>query len=227
MLDSGFSQSFLRRDVFDNIKRLGLPHFVETAERRSLMVNGESCVSSEVIVLEIKIHSFSWKFNFLVLDKCPIPCILGVDFMIFAKVRIDFSTRRYNFLFQPEMDFSFESFDIAKCNSQEFPCFNDVLRSLLCGSLPDDSLHSAEITAFIRSFPALFSDKLGTVKGMVCHIDLSDTTESARDHSSVCPPRLQILREVVQDLVEKGVVKKSYCTPVPRFLFRSLVVGIG
>jgi hypothetical protein len=101
MLDCGSSQSFLRRDVLDNIKRLGLSHSVETTERRSLMVNGESCVSSEVIVLGMKIHSFSWKFDFLVLYKCPIPYILGVHFMTFAKVRIDFSTRRYNFLFQP------------------------------------------------------------------------------------------------------------------------------
>jgi hypothetical protein len=90
MLDSGSSQSFLRRDVPDNIKRLGLSYSVETTERRSLMVNVESCVSSEVIVLVIKIHSFAWKFNFLVLDKCPITCILGVDFMTFATVRKDF-----------------------------------------------------------------------------------------------------------------------------------------
>jgi hypothetical protein len=53
------------------------------------------------------------------------------------------------------MDFPFESFDIAKCNSQEYPCSNDVLGSLLCGSLPDESLHYAEITALIRSFPAV------------------------------------------------------------------------
>jgi hypothetical protein len=130
--------------------------------------------------------------------------------MTFAKVRIDFSTRSYNFLFQPEVNFPFETFDIAKCNSQEFPCSNEVLGSLLCGSLPDESLHSADITALIRSFPALFSDKLGTVKGMVCHIDLSDTIPVRSRPYQCSPPRLQILREIVQDLVEKGVVKKSY-----------------
>jgi hypothetical protein len=56
MLDFGSSQSFLRLDVLDDIKRLGLPHSVETTERHSLLVNGESCVSSKVIVLGIKIH---------------------------------------------------------------------------------------------------------------------------------------------------------------------------
>jgi hypothetical protein len=122
MLDSGFSLSFLRHYVPDNIKSLELPHSVETTERLSLMVNGESSVSSEVIVLGIKIHSFAWEFNFPVLDKCPITCILGVDFMTFAKVRLEFSTPRYNFPFEPEMDSPFGSFDIAKRNSQEFRC---------------------------------------------------------------------------------------------------------
>jgi hypothetical protein len=78
MLDSGSSLSFLRRDILDNIKTLGLPYTLKTAKERQL-VNGETCVVSEVF-LRIKIHSFLWKFCFLVLDNCPIPCILGVDF---------------------------------------------------------------------------------------------------------------------------------------------------
>jgi hypothetical protein len=90
MLDSGSSLPFLRRDVFDNIKRLGRPYTVGTPEERCLMANGESCVVSEVVVLGIKVHSISWKFKFLVLGDCPIPCILGVDLFTFAKVRIDF-----------------------------------------------------------------------------------------------------------------------------------------
>jgi hypothetical protein len=69
---------------------------------------------------------------------------------------------------------------------------------------------SAEIATLIRSFPALFSDTVGTVKGMVCHLDLS---VSIPVHSRPCQcstPRLQILREIVQDLMNKGVVMNSY-----------------
>jgi hypothetical protein len=63
MLDSDSSKFFLRRDVFNNIKRLALPYSVKTAEKRCLMANGESCVSSEVVVLKIKIHSFRGSFG--------------------------------------------------------------------------------------------------------------------------------------------------------------------
>jgi hypothetical protein len=95
--------------------------------------------------------------------------------LTFAKVRINFVARQYHFLFHPEREFVFELLDLGKCISQQFSCPNDVLGSLLCPSLSVGSDESAEIATLIRSFPALFSDKLGTVKGMVCHLDLSDS----------------------------------------------------
>jgi hypothetical protein len=97
MLDSG--SSLININI---IKRLGLPYTVETTEERCLMANGESCVITEAVILGIKVNSFLWKYRFLVLDYCLIPCILGVDFLAFAKVRIDFAACRYTFLFQPE-----------------------------------------------------------------------------------------------------------------------------
>jgi hypothetical protein len=135
---------------------------------------------------------------------------LGVDFLTFAQVRIDFSTRKYYFLFQPESEFDFESMDLGKCKSQEFPCSYDALQKLLCGSIPGGSDNSAEIAKLMRSFPALFSDRLGTVKQMVCQLDLSDNIPVRSRPYQCSPPRMQALREIVQDLMDKGVVRKSY-----------------
>jgi hypothetical protein len=76
----------VRRDVFDKIKELGLPHVVETTEQRCQMANGGSCNATQAVVLTVKIHSFSWKVRFLVIEHCPVPSILGVDFLTLAKV---------------------------------------------------------------------------------------------------------------------------------------------
>jgi hypothetical protein len=56
----------------------------------------------------------------------------------------------------------------------------------------------------------LFSDELGTVKGLVSHLDLVDSTPVRSRPYQRSPPRVQILREIVQDLIDKGVVTKSY-----------------
>jgi transposase InsO family protein len=174
------------------------------------VANGEPCAVSEIAELSVKIHSFSWKVLFLILEDCPLPCILGVDFLAKAKVRIDFAARKYCFLFHPELEFTWEQFNLAQITSREFPCPGEAKEKLLCEALLEDSTDSAEIRELIYGFPALFSDELGTVKGMTCHLDLSDTIPVRSRPYQLSPPRMQVLREIVQDLMRKGVVRKSY-----------------
>jgi hypothetical protein len=129
MFDSGSSLSLLRSDVLDNIQRLGLPVTLESTEQRCLLANGEPCAVSEIAGLSIKIHSFSWKVRFLVLRDCPLPCILGVDFLTKAKVHIDFAAQKYCFLFRPEREFTWEQFKQARILSREFPSPQKLRRS--------------------------------------------------------------------------------------------------
>ena len=210
MFDSGSSRSFIRQDVFKNIEQLKLPFALEQAEERCVMVNGQPCVISEMAVLSIKIGSFSWKHRFLIFGECPVPCILGVDFMTRAKMRLDFVTRQYSFSFHCEQEFPFEAFDLQLCASHNFPRSKKVVTGLMCESLSAESSESADILGLLRSFPALFSERLGTVRGMVCHLDLTDSHPVRSRPYQCSPPRLQLLREIVQDLLDKGVIRKSY-----------------
>jgi hypothetical protein len=45
---------------------------------------------------------------------------------------------------------------------------------------------------------------------MVCQLDLTDDVPVRSRPYQCSPPRLQALREIVNDLLEKGVVKKSF-----------------
>jgi hypothetical protein len=77
-------------------------------------------------------------------------------------------------------------------------------------------------------FPKLFSDQLGMVKGMVCRIDLTDDVPVRSRPYQCSPPRLQALREIVQDLLEKGVVRKSFSEYAsPAFLVPKPSGGYG
>jgi hypothetical protein len=55
------------------------------------MASGQSCVIKEAVSLEIKLHSFSWKYIFLVLDNSPVSSILGAGFLSFVKIQLDFA----------------------------------------------------------------------------------------------------------------------------------------
>jgi hypothetical protein len=61
----------------------------------------------------------------------------------------------------------------------------------------------------MRRFPALFSDKLGTVKGMTCHLDLTDNIPAFQAISVFAPAPSKVARNRSRFVRERGG-KKSY-----------------
>jgi hypothetical protein len=131
ILDSGSSYSFIRREVFQQIKSLGLPCSVKTANHTIHMAAGHSCVITEAVSLQIKLHSFSWKYDFLVLGDSPVPCTLGADFLLFAKMQLDFAKSSYTFAFNRSCQYDFEPLDFSSLHSHCFPCPEEVLKQLV------------------------------------------------------------------------------------------------
>jgi hypothetical protein len=101
LLDSGSSRSFLRKDVFEKMKQLNLVLSVQSANGRYVIAGGQSCEVKEAGICNIKIQSFSWKLKFLVFDHCPVPCLLGTDFMSLANMKLNFGNSCYSFGFEP------------------------------------------------------------------------------------------------------------------------------
>jgi hypothetical protein len=210
ILDYGSSFSFMRRDVFQRISALGLLCSSEATNREIHVASGQGCVISDLVSLQIKIRSFSWKYTFFVLDHSPVPCILGADFLAFAKIRIDFATSSYSFAFDKAHQYDFEPMDSSLLRSGSFPFEEEVSAGQRLDTSSLCTTEGRELDKLVSSFSTLFSDQLGTVKGMVCHLDLTDD-QPVRSRPYQCsPPRLQALREIVQDLLQKGVVRKSF-----------------
>jgi hypothetical protein len=155
-------------------KELGLPFTVQTTLERCQMANAGVSDVTQAIILPIKLNDFSWKTRFLVFDRSSVPCILGNDFLMSARVRIDFGISRYSFGFRPEREFDICSLDLCKDSSLSFPCSEEAFSRLVCPCFPILRDDSNRFDRLIRSFPALFSDKLGNVKGILCHLDLTD-----------------------------------------------------
>jgi hypothetical protein len=129
--------------------------------------------------------------------------------MTFAKMQLEFSTLSYMFAFDLACQYDFERLDFCSQDLHSFPCFEQVLTKLAAYSSPVTQLESRKIDQLVRSFPNLFSGRLGTVKCMVCELDLVDD-QPVRSRPCQCsPPRLKALRDIVNDLLPEGVVRKS------------------
>lgn len=188
IFDSGSSFSFVRHDVVQQIASLGLPCSMQKTGRNLHMAAAQSCVIKEAVSLHIKLRSFSWTYVFLILEDSSVPCIL-----VSTKVRLDFASSSYSFAFQPLCQYDFDSFGFSEPHYHVFPCSERVLNGLVAYVSPLSVDGSRKLDQLVLSFPRLFSNQLGTVKGMVCHLDLTDEVPVRSRQYQCSPPRLQAL----------------------------------
>jgi hypothetical protein len=131
ILDSVSSFSFIRRDVYQQILRLGLPCRVETVDRTLHMASGQSCVIKKAVSLQIRLHSFSLRYAFLVLEESPVPSILGANFLSFVKMQIDCANSCYMFEFQKSCRYDFGAFYLSMLQSCSIPCSEEALVEMI------------------------------------------------------------------------------------------------
>jgi hypothetical protein len=104
-------------------------------------------------------------------------------------MQLDFAAGKYSFLFCPERNFDFQSFELRQRMSLKFPSPIKLVAGLSYEPSVANAGEPADIVELLQCFPGLFSDRLGTVKGMVCHLDLSDNI-TVRSRSYQCSPPL-------------------------------------
>jgi hypothetical protein len=137
----------------------------------------------------------------------PCPVYIGADFMAFAKIQLDFSTLSYKFAFDPTCRYNFERFGFCSHESLAYPC-SEELTNLAAYSSPVSQSESLKLDGLVRSFPKLFLGRLGTVKEMVCELDLVDD-QPVRSRPYQCtPPRLKALRDCEQFAQGRGRAQK-------------------
>jgi hypothetical protein len=98
-----------------------------------------------------------------------------------------------------------------------FPCSEEALNKLVAYT---SSLSVSDLCKLDQLV------LMGTVKGLVCQLDLTDDVPIRSCPYQSSPPRLQALCEIVRDLLEKGVVRKSfsqYASPKPQGGYRMVI----
>ena len=111
----------------------------------------------------------------------------------------------YKYAFDLACQDDFERLDVCSRDLQEFPCSEKDLPRLAAYSSPVSQQESRKLDQLVKSFPNLFSGRLGTVKGMVCELDLLDDHPVRSRPYQCSPPRLKALRDIVNDLLQEGV----------------------
>ena len=192
----------------------GHPASVFSCNVNCLLADGTRGRVTNAVKLHFGLLSFSWTYEFKILQNGPFPAILGLDFLQHSQMTLNIPSKSYGFGFAPEV---VGAFDIDVDGNQEDPFLKE-----LC-------ISAAELTTMAQvrpqelwaetlrgEYPDLFSSSLGTARCAPYDIELSDVTPVRSPPYRCAPPKLQVFKRMVNELLEQGVVRPSkspYASP--------------
>ena len=155
--------------------------------------------------------TFSWNFQFKILEGGPFPVILGLDFMSHSKMVMDLEGREYYFRFALHQRMKFEGLieNVKEEGLRGSSYFQQLARDAskivtLSSAFPEPNL----LEEVLNEYSEQFSGQLRTVKGAEYEIELVDQVP-VRSPYHCAPPKLKLLKEFVEDLLQKGMVWPS------------------
>lgn len=178
-----------------------------TASQETLPVNA-------VVGLHFKIQCFSWTWKFLVAPSVGVECILGADFIAHTGFVIDLNKRMGFFKFNRRVCIPLGDLGSAKDDNMKVSCTSEKTVHDPLSHLPPE--RRLIVSKLCERFPDVLTKKLGLTNLMEYRIRLT-SDQVVRSHPyKLAPPKMEALRQIVDELLEEGVIepsRSSYASP--------------
>lgn len=211
LLDTGSTRSFISRSFFDFLSHK-FPSITTTPTSMScLMANSSALPVTHSTRLPVKFSNFSWPFEFAIVDNLTFQIVLGMDFITSTGLIMDFSRSNFYFKFAPLQSFSILNLSPLYCSSITTSDSN-WLPSL--AHLPPDKV--TKLLPVLQDFSDVLTPKLGLTNQGSCTLELLDNTPCRTPPYIVAPPKLQILRQHIDELLTKQIIvptTSEYASP--------------
>jgi hypothetical protein len=93
LVDTGAQFSCIRQDVIQTLLDLGVKAKKSSCRLSCHLANGLCFDVKETVQLHFLLGTFSWNFQFKILEGGPFPIILGLDFLSHSKMVMDLEGR--------------------------------------------------------------------------------------------------------------------------------------
>jgi len=213
LVDSGSGRSLISLNFFNSLKVSGLIKRVGqsvslcwTASRAPLPIICEAH-------FKLKIEGFSWVWNFLVAKDLCFPVILGADFIRSTGLILDLGRGQCFFRFARRVSIVFVDEVSNGLAAVEPETASEAVVDPLGHLTPAEA---EGIKALCARFPEVLTPKLGVTNLLEYEIRLTDTRPVRSHPYKLAPPKMEILRGIINELLENGVIepsRSSYASP--------------
>jgi hypothetical protein len=199
LLDSGSSFSVIRDDLLYELQKNSPSAVRKVGPVKAVAVtaSGEKLNFTNTATLHIKIQHLSWDCDMVTVPHLATSLILGYDFLVKSQATLDFRQGRLNF-----------PYGTAPICLLSQPQGTSNLPYKLGSNLQLDQIQ--KIVDLVNSFPNTITPKLGKTNLVSYQIKLKSEAPIRCRPYQFSPPRLRELRQHVDQLLEKGVIRKSH-----------------
>ena len=213
IVDTGAQFSCIRSDVIEYLRASGVPCSFLPCRVGCVLADGTGSQISNAVKIHVGLLSYTWNYEFKILNSGPFPAILGLDFLEHTRMTIDLPSRTFGFAFAPNR---VGSLMVKRDINGEEPFLNELcIKGNEMNTIAQSRPRELCAEALKEEYPLVFSS-LGTAKCTPYEIELVDSTPVRSAPYRCDPPKLAILKGIVNELLEQGVIRPSkseYASP--------------
>lgn len=214
LVDSGSARSLISERLYNRLEAKKLIRSTEKISFNCVTASNAPLPINKLASVHMKLEGFAWRWKFLVSHELGLDCILGADFIKSTGLILDLTSSKVFFKFH-------RSISIPLVNSGKIE--DEVLEVSLEGKKvePDllghlDVVRRKTIEDLCSRFPDVLTKRLGLTHLLEYKINLT-SHEVVRSHPyKFAPPKMELLRKTVDELLEQGVIepsRSSYASP--------------
>lgn len=201
LLDTGSTQCIISNNFFQKLKLNKKTMLnIKPVTNQATTANGSKIHFKQEVPLHFKIEYLSWSFPFLVANRLPIDMIIGLNFIQYSDMVINAAQREITFPFDSTFLITNEIDNQQDLDDTiDQPTFGEYLK-------PNQIKQFQEI---LDRFPHTVTTEVGRTNLIEYEIKLnSDKPVKSRPYY-YAPPKMEQLRQHVQDLLSKQIIRPS------------------
>lgn len=176
-----------------------------THQKVSLCVaNGQVIQVQKAVILHIKLGFLSWNVKFWVVPHMRYPIVLGLEFLSDTRAIVNLDKGYLSFGFNEKVRVGL---NVSECQEQLFQVGE--------GS-EIEGQEKTLVEKLVTEFSDVITNRIGSCDLLPYKFRLTDYEPVKCKPYPCSPPRLKILREIIDKLLESGVIVPSnsdYCSP--------------
>lgn len=195
LVDSGSTISLISRECFQNIKNFSCLKNVNKVNTILENAGQSRSISRIKANIHFKIDSWSWNFEFHVMNHLPYAVILGNDFIKKSQMIINSNEGLIYFNFHPIEHIQF---------------INDIYDDKRDNELYIGTVQRERFREMITEFSDVITTKIGKAHMDGYEIKIKPGSKPVRSRPYQCnPQRLEAMRDIVNKLLDEGIVTPS------------------